>query len=35
MTDQSCEEDLFCGVNKADTEDPEEMSALEKSIRSS
>ncbi|MFB6290847.1 MAG: class II SORL domain-containing protein [Candidatus Bipolaricaulia bacterium] len=30
MTDQTCEEDLFCGVNKSKTDDPEKMSALEK-----
>ncbi|MFP4589335.1 MAG: class II SORL domain-containing protein [Candidatus Bipolaricaulota bacterium] len=30
MTEQSCEEDLFCGVNRASTSNPEEMSALEK-----
>lgn len=30
MTDYSCEDDLFCGVNVPSTQDPEEMSALEK-----
>jgi superoxide reductase len=30
MTAQSCEEDLFCGVNKPRTKKPDEMSALEK-----
>ena len=29
MAEKSCEEDLFCGVNKPASEDPEEMSALE------
>ena len=27
---QNCEEDILCGINKPSTEDPEEMSALEK-----
>ena len=30
MAEKTCEEDLFCGVNKTKTDDPEEMSALEK-----
>jgi superoxide reductase len=25
-----CEDDLFCGVNRSESDDPEEMSALEK-----
>lgn len=30
MGENSCEDDLFCGVNKPSTSDPEEMNALEK-----
>ncbi len=30
MTEKTCEEDLFCGINKPESWDPEEMSALEK-----
>ncbi|MBS3787934.1 class II SORL domain-containing protein [Candidatus Bipolaricaulota bacterium] len=30
MSNETCEEDLFCGVNKAETDEPAEMSALEK-----
>lgn len=30
MSNQTCEEDIFCGVNKTSTENPDEMSALEK-----
>ncbi len=28
--DEKCEEDILCGINKPSTEDPEQMSALEK-----
>lgn len=30
MSEESCEDDLFCGVNIPSTEDPGEMDALEK-----
>lgn len=30
MTEQSCEDDIFCGVNVPTTENPEEMNALER-----
>lgn len=30
MSNGTCEEDLFCGVNKPETFEPDEMSALEK-----
>ncbi len=30
MTDHSCKDDLFCGVNVPSTEDVDEMTALEK-----
>ncbi len=30
MSEESCEDDLFCGVNKPSTDDPEDMNALEK-----
>lgn len=30
MSEQSCDDDIFCGVNKTSTNDPDEMNALEK-----
>lgn len=30
MSGHSCEEDLFCGINRPETDNPEDMSALEK-----